>query len=206
MGGRASRQKGRLTRPGYPKGKGPCGCGCGQPAAGEYKRGHRPAEPLDSRFWSKVDIRGDDGCWEWQAHIEPSGYGQIGTRGQATEYAHRVAVMLDGRDPRDALVCHTCDNRSCCNPAHLYIGTPLTNARDVCERGDWNHPTGEDHPHVKLTDDEVREIRDRFVREYRIAGGACPIWRSNARELGAEFGVHKTYVLDLVRGKWRAAA
>ena len=65
-------------------------------------------------FWSKVDKRGPDDCWEWQG-TRHHGYGHV--KGQ---YAHRVSMVLHGRDlPTGKHVDHICRNRACVNPGHL---------------------------------------------------------------------------------------
>ncbi len=92
--------------------------------------------PLEERFWEKVDASGE--CWLWLGCTTPLGYGRI-TRGAAvdgSEYAHRVAWSLaNGLIPEKKQVLHRCDTRSCCNPEHLYLGTPADNMRDRDMRG-----------------------------------------------------------------------
>lgn len=83
--------------------------------------------PLSDRFWSKVEKHDADDCWPWKGAIDRSGYGQISVDGK-TEGAHRVSVILDGRGiPPGLNIDHACRNRSCVNPAHLRIVTPLAN-------------------------------------------------------------------------------
>lgn len=65
------------------------------------------------------------------------GYGAIGAGGKGGKMlpAHRAALILSGVDvPDDALVCHTCDNRSCVRPDHLYVGDWSSNNRDTVAR------------------------------------------------------------------------
>lgn len=97
---------------------------------------------VSDRFWSKV-AKGDD-CWEWQASIATTGYGQFMYEGRP-HGAHRISWMLTNGDiPTGAWVLHKCDNRRCCRPDHLYLGDPAANARDTHGRGRWHYvPPGQ---------------------------------------------------------------
>jgi HNH endonuclease len=86
------------------------------------------------RFWAKV-ARRESGCWEWTASCASNGYGKFRLNGRLHQ-AHRVAFEMSvGPIPGDLLVCHRCDNRLCCNPAHLFLGTKSDNARDMIAKG-----------------------------------------------------------------------
>ena len=89
----------------------------------------------EESFWAKVRIKEDDDCWEWLMSISNSGYGRF-CYNQTTDYAHRVAWRLStkGDIPNGKIICHTCDNKICCNPRHLYLGTYSNNAEDKMER------------------------------------------------------------------------
>lgn len=176
-----------------------CQCGCGARTsivrhnavsrglvAGEprrYLKGHHPRPPTardeGERFWEKVDrSAGADACWPWTAALGPSGYGHFWSRGRmraASRIAHELAK---GPIPAGLFVLHSCDNRICCNPAHLRTGTQLDNMREAAERGrvrsGARHPAftnpvafrknrarGESAFAAKLTEAQVLEVRRR---------------------------------------------
>ena len=78
----------------------------------------------DKRFWTKVDIKEKNECWNWTFSIDPSGYGS-GIRYNGKKYnSHKMAWILTyGEVPKGMWVLHNCKNRKCCNPSHLYLGT-----------------------------------------------------------------------------------
>lgn len=97
-------------------------------------------------FWSNVNIKTDDECWEWKLSKFPNGYGQI-KYNNITMGAHRVAFELaKGKIDAEKFILHSCDNKSCCNPNHLRQGTHAENMIDSRER---THKRGKDHHNVK---------------------------------------------------------
>ena len=93
----------------------------------------------DDRFWSKVDIRENNECWEWKAYtINTTGYGKF-WNGYSYIKAHRHSwELVYGPIPEGKLVLHTCDNRICVNPNHLYLGTHSDNNLDRSYRNPNN--------------------------------------------------------------------
>lgn len=107
-------------------------------AAAVYMRGETP----EVRFWAKVDRRGPDECWPWQARIDPKGYGRFNAGSESSQLAHVFAYeLLIGPVPPGLELdhgCHTssscnlrdeCPHRRCVNPAHLEPVTHRENLR-----------------------------------------------------------------------------
>jgi len=85
---------------------------------------------FEDRFWNRVDVKSIDECWNWLGQPNGSGYGRINIYGKFF-LVHRVSwSLLNGDIPNNRMICHTCDNRLCVNPKHLYLGTYSDNALD----------------------------------------------------------------------------
>lgn len=95
--------------------------------------------PCDKeRFWSKVDIKSEEECWNWKDSLDKSGHARMSVGGRDGEKlsVHRIAKTLSiGEElPDDKVVMHTCDNPPCCNPNHLELGTQIDNIADMVEK------------------------------------------------------------------------
>ena len=92
---------------------------------------------LEDRFWSRVDKKGPDDCWEWTGYIGDWGYGtmQYGYNSSAHRISYEIAY---GPIPKGKKCLHKCDNRKCVNPNHLYLGTQSDNMYDRAKRNPNN--------------------------------------------------------------------
>ena len=112
----------------------------------------------------RVEKQRDTGCWLWAGTLDGGGYGVFfwGPHGRKHKGAHRVAYAAFVADPGALHVCHRCDNPRCCNPEHLFLGTPAQNHRDKVAKGRANTPNGERSGSSKLTADCVLGIVRRL--------------------------------------------
>ena len=146
----------------------------------------------------------ESGCWEWAGFRYPNGYGQFGSNRYGTRYAHRVAWIIanDSPIPEGMFVCHRCDNPSCCNPEHLFLGTPKENSRDMANKkrsalgpknGMYNNVEGIN----KGRKNGSAKITDEIALQIFEADGT-------QREIAERFGVSQTHVGQIKRKiNWR---
>lgn len=157
--------------------------------------------PVLDRFWSKVDRRGANCCWIWNASTTHAGYGKlcIITDGKKRFFlSHRISYIVHyGSFDRDLLVCHTCDNPKCVNPKHLWLGTNLTNAIDKMNKGRDNLIQARRtrrNKGYKLTEAQVIEIRSLYPNGMSY------------RRLASIFGVSPPMIRNIIKRKsWRFA-
>jgi hypothetical protein len=147
------------------------------------------------RFCSKVDFSGD-GCWPWLGGHDHYGYGKFRINEKVSLRASRIAVQLSrGPIPNGMHVLHTCDNRCCVNPSHLFLGTNRDNVRDrVAKRRNGDHK-GVKNGRSKLTAEQVDSIRT----EYRP--------RASYVKFARRYGVSASTIRNIVKGRnWVSTA
>lgn len=126
----------------------------------------------DKSFWNMVDIKNPDQCWEWRGKVKGNGYGAVPkfrAKGLLPT-AHRASWLIkNGPIPEGLWVLHKCDNRKCVNPSHLFLGTRQDNMDDMVSKGRSFRPIGTLHPLCKLTESQVKKIREDPRKQVKIA-------------------------------------
>ncbi len=164
------------------------------------------------RFWLYVNKT--EGCWEWQSTIGTGGYGMFWLQGRS-RIAHKVSYIIEHSIAYDSIpsgifVCHSCDNRRCVRPDHLWLGTTDDNMADMVAKGrslkgarnashiaGGAYQRGELNGRAKLTPEQVIEIRRRSTTHYH------GLWTQLARE----YDVTPVAIRNIVKGKlWRHLA
>lgn len=155
-------------------------------------------KPIADRFWAMVKRGGEYDCWPWQGATTTGGYGTISIDSdrKGPEKAHRVAFAVTfGPIPTGLFICHHCDNPPCCNPDHLFLGTPGENVRDRDSKGRTRtgHLHGSKNPNAKLTDADIPII--------------CKLASEGMyqRDIAKRFGVCQATIWHVLRGsKYRS--
>jgi hypothetical protein len=133
------------------------------------------------KFWQLVDKT--DSCWNYTGWLDRDGYGIFS--GIKKQYrAHRYSAELAGYDIKGKVVCHSCDNRRCVNPSHLFVGTQQDNLKDMVAKQRHYHGRPRKKGIYKLTPDNIEEIKTSTL---------------SAVDLAKKFGVHKTSIYRIKR-------
>lgn len=148
----------------------------------------------EDQFWSSKTVS-DKGCWEWTRSLRSNGYGQLRWKERANISAHRLSYILSkGPIPDGMLVCHTCDNRKCINPDHLFLGTYQDNHDDMILKGRkrWVARRGSMQGNSKLNEADVALIKRKLSEGEK------------GRHIAAKFGVSPSTISLIKLGKfWR---
>lgn len=114
-----------------------------------------------NRFWTHVNKREVNECWEWTAARDKDSYGVTWANGHSIG-AHRMSwIIFNGAIPNGVQVLHKCDNPPCVNPNHLWAGTDGDNKADKISK--QRQARGVDQYSAKLDEAKIREIRIRRI-------------------------------------------
>ena len=114
-----------------------------------------------NRFWSKVNIKGTNDCWIWLGAKHLNNYGAFSSN-HVIYLAHRFAYEISKYPiPKGKWVLHTCDNPSCVNPNHLFLGNCQLNHDDMVSKK--RSTVGEKNPSAKLSLEQVKEIKHLYL-------------------------------------------
>lgn len=151
-------------------------CGCTR-----FKHNRR-----EKFFQSKYKIL-DNGCWEWQGSRDKDGYSLFGVNQKGYRYSYE---KYKGKIPENMCVCHTCDNRGCVNPEHLWLGSNVENQIDKIKKK--RQSKGGIHGSAILKENQVIEIRKKLEM------GKIPL------DIAKEYGVNRETIYAIRSGRiWK---
>lgn len=148
---------------------------------------------VEERFLLYVRKSDDpEDCWKWTGDKTKLGYGRFRINDKLYQ-THRVSYALFVDTIPDGMeVCHSCDNRGCVNPSHLWLGTHLENIRDMEKKGRHPHnfiARGEKIKNHKLTEKDIHQIRVMIEEGY------------TQQEIANVFGIARTNISLIKSGK-----
>lgn len=119
---------------------------------------------LTARFWKRVQVGDPSACWEWLGGLDSNGYGTIraGNGDRRHVLAHRISFAINkGELIAGLVICHSCDNPKCVNPAHLFQATQRENTIDAVSKGRlkpsyWNAGVSNLNAHIDEILDDLR--------------------------------------------------
>lgn len=169
-----------------------CSQSCAKKHTRESATKKLEGNPRD-RFFSNIKKEeGGIGCWVWTGLASKQGYGRM-TIKKRQKLAHRYSWEIHiGEIPDEMFVCHRCDNPTCVNPDHLFVGSRADNVKDMHEKNRNRDDRGSKHPMAKLNEDKVIQIRKK------INNGDRQI------DLAKEYDVHPMTISNIKnRKKWK---
>ena len=127
-----------------------------------YSNAYMDLESEDiSKFWTRVNKQDSEECWNWLGAKDINGYGKFSFLGR-TILAHRLAWKITYGDiPEGLLILHKCNNSSCVNPQHLYVGNQSNNMLDRTKSG-YSHKETMIRHGVKYNSQKQAMIRNGF--------------------------------------------
>lgn len=138
-----------------------------------------------NRLWNNIDKREVEECWNYTKYKDKFGYGRIFIKKRPIRVARLVYFVYYGIDPLDLFVCHSCDNPTCCNPHHLWLGTAKENFHDCMKK-----------KRIKFLHSIPKETIDyiRFLDTY---------YSFTQRQLAQITNVSQTYISRIINNVYR---
>lgn len=144
---------------------------------------------LADYFNERVDRSHPSGCFIWTAGKDGHGYGYFSYEKRAYR-AHRAAWELAfGPVPKGLFVCHRCDNPSCVNAAHLFVGTSTDNTNDMMSKGRGRWKERKVKP---LNGSAIEKMKDGNWQEQRTMSALQ--FRKTIKTLGMSKGAAGRYI------------
>lgn len=143
-------------------------------------------------FWKHVNILDLDDCWIWTGYKDSDGYGEV--RFDKKFRTHRYVYMLYHNFvplKTTDFICHTCDNPSCVNPNHLFLGDVQINTADMVHKG--RQAKGETCGNCKMTYEQLDQLfEDILFGKYK-----------SYSQISKKYHISVTHISRIFEGKFR---
>lgn len=146
-----------------------------------------PTQVEKNRFLSNIK-KEENGCWTWTGYKMKNGYGQLRYQSTAV-YTHRFSWYIhNGEFDLTLCLCHKCDNRACCNPEHMFLGTRTDNQNDMVAKK--RQAVGQAVGGV-FTEADVREMHRLVKQEGKTQTYVAELFRTNPGHISNIINGHK---------------
>lgn len=146
-------------------------------------------------YWTRLILEEriikQDGCWGWKGSKNRHGYGEIKVNRIHMNASRAAWIAYKSEIPENMYVLHTCDNRACCNPEHLWLGTAKDNMQDMIKKGRNKNLKGSACPWATINEDIVLDILDMLKKNI------------NTREIAKKYNIKLSMISDIKTGhRW----
>jgi predicted XRE-type DNA-binding protein len=148
-----------------------------------------PMPSIYNRFWKKVEKKSKKECWNWTG-AKLGGYGRINVNGKNKIASRVVWEFFNKKIPRKDCVLHSCDNRACVNPSHLFIDSRTDNSQDMVRKNRQRGAKGERNGRSKLT----YKLAEKIRRDYKTK-------KFYQYELSKKYGVSQPVISKITRNE-----